>query len=80
MSCFRPLAEELNVPLSMLQRKDVCPYSWVNSVERFAATELPPVEAFYSDLDGKECKRADYKHALEVWEAAQYQTSIYGSM
>ena len=68
------LAEELNVPLSMLQRKGVYPYSWVNSVDRFAATELPPVEAFHSDLDDKKCKRDDYKHALEVWEAAKCQT------
>ena len=68
------LAEELDVPLSMLQRKGVYPYSWVNSVERFAATELPPVEAFHSDLDDKKCKRDDYKHALEVWEAAKCQT------
>ena len=50
------LAEELDVPLWMLQRKGVYPYSWVNSVDRFAAAELPPVEAFYIDLDGKECK------------------------
>ena len=58
----------------MLQRKGVYPYSWVNSVERFAATELPPVEAFHSDLDDKKCKRDDYKHALEVWDAANCQT------
>ena len=43
-------------------------------MDRFAATELPPVEAFHSDLDDKKCKRDDYKHALEVWDAAKCQT------
>ena len=79
------LAEELNVPLSILKRKGVYPYSWVNSVERFAATELPPVEAFHSDLDDKKCKRDDYKHErcgrrLNVRPSEIITTSMYGLM
>jgi hypothetical protein len=62
------LAESLGVPL--LQRKGVYPYSWVDSDEKFAVTELPSIEAFHNDLDDDPCELVDYEHARAVWAAA----------
>ena len=68
------LAEEEDIPIEMLQRKGVYPYSWVDSDEKFSATELPPIEAFHDDLDDRPCRPDDYAHAVEVWEAARCKT------
>jgi len=68
------LAEEEDIPIGMLQRKGVYPYSWVDSDEKFSATELPPIEAFHDDLDDRPCRPDDYAHAVAVWEAARCKT------
>ena len=39
------LADELGMPLAMLQRKGIYPYSFVDNNDKFDVTELPPIEA-----------------------------------
>ncbi len=68
------LAMVVGVPLEMLERKGIYPYSWVDGAEKVAVGQLPHIEAFHDDLDDKPCKAKDYEHAVAVWEAAKCQT------
>jgi hypothetical protein len=47
--------------------KGVYPYEYMNSKERFNETELPPIEAFYSQLSESNISKEDYEHAKDVW-------------
>ena len=49
--------------------KGVYPYEYMNSVQRFAETELPPIEKFYSQLSESNISSDDYNHAKNVWKA-----------
>ncbi len=63
-------------------RKGVYPYEYINSVDKMALTELPPIAAFNSDLYSGKITRGDkefvyiceiaqkeYDHAERVWKA-----------
>ena len=60
--------------LSLLKRKGVYPYEYMNTEERFNETKLPPKEAFYSRLSGEGITDEDYKHALNVWDVFKMKT------
>ena len=53
---------------SLLVRKGVYPYDYMDSPEKLKETELPPKEAFYSRLNDKGISDEDYEHARKVWE------------
>ena len=53
---------------SLLMRKGVYPYEFMDSWERFAEPRLPPKEAFYSKLTDEGISDTDYFHAQKVWE------------
>jgi hypothetical protein len=55
-------------------QKGVYPYEWVDSPERFNETQLPPKEAFYSQLNGAGISDEAYEHAQKVWEAFNCKT------
>ena len=52
----------------LLTRKGVYPYEYVNSWDRFNETLLPPIDAFYSNLNMSLINEDDYQHAQKVWE------------
>ena len=54
--------------LNLLKRKGVYPYEYMDLLERFNETKLPPKEAFYSRLTGKDISDEDYAHAQKVWD------------
>ena len=54
--------------LSLLTRKGVYPYEYMNSSEKLKETQLPPREAFYSRLHEEGISVEDYEHARKVWE------------
>ena len=54
--------------LTLLKRKGVYPYEWLDSVDRLNETDLPPIEAFYSTLNGSGITKEDYEHAQNVWK------------
>ena len=51
---------------ALLLRKGVYPYEYMDSVERFDETSLPPKEAFYSNLTKSGISDEDYEHAKKV--------------
>ena len=57
------------VKISLLLRKGIYPYEYMDSFERFEERHLPPKEAFYSKLKKEHIRHEDYEHAKRVWEA-----------
>ena len=54
--------------LSLLTRKGVYPYDYMNPQEKLKETKLLPREAFYSRLNGVGISDEDYVHAQKIWE------------
>ncbi|GFR59454.1 protein NYNRIN [Elysia marginata] len=58
----------------LLLRKDVYPYEYMDSWERFEETALPPKEAFHSKLAIEQIDDSDYAHAQQVWKTFECRT------
>jgi hypothetical protein len=54
--------------LHLLTEKGVYPYDYMDNWDRFNETELPPKEAFYSELSNEHISDADYERAQKVWK------------
>ena len=54
--------------LSLLLRKGVYPYDYVDCMKKWDDISLPPKEAFYSKLTGEGITDEDYQHAQTVWK------------
>ena len=54
--------------LSLLLRKDVYPYDYVDYLKKLDETSLPPKEAFLSKLTDKGITYEGYQHAHTVWK------------
>ena len=52
----------------LFTRKGVYPYEYVNSWDRFEETQLPPIDAFYSNLNMSSISEKDYQYAQRVWK------------
>ena len=52
----------------LLIKKDIYPYEYMDSFERFGESQLPEKEKFYSSLSGKGITDEEYVHAKQVWE------------
>ena len=68
--------------LSLLFRKGVYPYDYVDSMRKLDETSLPPKEAFYSKLTGEGITDEDYQRAQTVWkefdiELMKYYHNLY---
>ena len=53
--------------LSLVKRKGVYPYEYMDTLDRLKETKLPPKEAFYSKLNNEDISDEDYAHAQKVW-------------
>ena len=60
----------------LLLRKDVFPYEYMDSWEKFDENTLPPKEAFYSDLNLEDISDEDYAYAQKVWDV--FESKILG--
>ena len=52
---------------NLVKRKGVYPYEYMDSLQRFNETKLPPKESFYSRLTEEDISDEDYTHAQKVW-------------
>ena len=60
--------------LSLVKRKGVYPYEYMDSLERFKENKLPSKEAFYSRLVEEGISDEDYEHAKKVWKVFGMKT------
>ena len=54
--------------LTLLLRKGVFPYDYMNGWDKLKETRLPPREEFFSILKQEECSPEDYEHAQNIWK------------
>lgn len=59
---------------SLLIRKGVFPYNYLNKVEKLNETSLPKREEFFNLLTDKDCSPDDYNHAQKVWNVFDCKT------
>ena len=52
----------------LLLKKQIYPYEYMDSFERFHEQQLPEKEKFYSSLSGSGITDEEYAHAKKVWE------------
>ena len=52
----------------LLLPKDIYPYEYMDSWERFNETSLPPKKSFYTELNLEDISDKDYLHAQKVWD------------
>ena len=52
----------------LLTRKGVYPYEYIDPWDRFEETQLPPISAFYSNLNMSSIREEDSQHAQRVWK------------
>ena len=53
---------------SLLVRKGVYPYEYMDSWEKFEEKSLPSIDDFYSKLNMSGISNEDYSHAERVWK------------
>ena len=54
--------------------KGVYPYSYMTGPEKFAETQLPPIEAFHNTLEDEPCPAKNYDRAREIWARYNIKT------
>ena len=54
--------------ISLLLRKGVYPYSYMDGWDKFEEGKLPAREKFYNDLKGEDISVEEYRHAQKVWK------------
>ena len=59
---------------TLIRRKGVYPYDWVDSIAKFSETQLPPIDAFYSKLNDEGISAEDYRHAQKVFKVFGCET------
>ncbi|XP_072401744.1 uncharacterized protein [Diabrotica undecimpunctata] len=70
-SQFLSLPEE---QFSLLTKKGIMPYDYIDSFKKFAEMSLPPIEFFYNKLEDKPCPRRHYRRAQDVWSSFSCST------
>ncbi|XP_065643096.1 uncharacterized protein LOC136074684 [Hydra vulgaris] len=60
--------------LDLLLRKGVYPYDWVDSINRFNETQLPPKILFFSKLNDEDIRDDDHSHVQNVWNEFNCKT------
>ena len=58
----------------LIRRKDVYPYDYMDSFDRFEETELLPQVEFFSKLSASPCSDSEYTHATQGWDAFVCET------
>ena len=57
-------------------QKGLCPYEWVDGLNKLKYKGLPPREAFYSRLKRETITQEEYEYALYVYEKLRCQSFL----
>ena len=68
LSKFIQTKREFGKKLELMTKKGIYPYDYMNGIEKFSETQLPPKEAFYSKLNDCGVSDEDYEHAQRIWK------------
>lgn len=60
--------------MTMLERKGVFPYDYVDNPEKLNETALPTKDQFYSELNDSSIDENEYKFACEIWKKFNIKT------
>ena len=60
--------------LDMISQKGVCPYEYLNSIEKFNDTTLPSKSEFYSKLNDSHITDKEYNFAINLWNKFECKT------
>ena len=60
--------------LDLMSKRGVCPYDFMDSVEKFNQTELPAKEHFYSILNDQHITNDEYDHAKKFGRFSKIKT------
>ena len=60
--------------LDMISQKGICPYEYLDSIEKFDDTTLPSRNEFYSKLNDSCITDDEYKFALNLWDKFECKT------
>lgn len=71
---FPLLDDEFGNHADLFIRKGVYPYEFMDRWERFDDTQLPPKDAFYSELKQEGISDEDYAYAMQVWNTTGMKT------
>jgi len=63
-----------NDKMDLVLRKGVFPYDYIDGLQRFDETSLPPIEQFKNKLNDSDITPEDYQHACNVWNELDMQT------
>lgn len=63
-----------NEMFTLLNRKGVFPYEYIDCYEKLEETTLPPKECFFSKLSGSNITEKDYEHAENIWKKFKIRT------
>ena len=71
---FKLLSENIeDIDTNLLVRKQVYPYEYMDSWDRFYETSLPSSEKFYSTLTEEAISNEDYEHAKLIWDVGKFK-------
>ena len=63
--------------IQLLLLKGMYPYAYMNHLDKFVETCLPPKEAFDNDLNGEAIGDEDYQHSETIWQAFNWKMGDY---
>ena len=66
----------IDADFKLMISKGVYPYDYIDNYNRLHEEQLPPIEAFYSQLNNTYCKDEDYKVAQHVWTHFDCKTML----
>ena len=70
------IKREIPLNCELVRQKGLCPYEWVDGLNKLNYKGLPPREAFYSRLKRETITQEEYEYALYVYEKLRCQSFL----
>ena len=60
--------------LTLMKRKEIYPYDYMDGFDKFNDKKLPPKDEFYIILNDEHISNEDFQHAQTVWNTFDLKT------